>query len=219
MSLGVLLLFFFLLELNRCEEIAPESLFGNQLLNYQGTFSHNSLPSWYLQPFQREDEKVICLLQQSVNTTGNISADYEHTHSEVKSTSMHLHASSSRRTNEIQPPWLWVCANGRSEWKSSFKYNFSFLIKTHNISQLQQFFNIFPQIKPSPRLQHRTSDLLWISKIIWERQMMVRKSLRELFSINVSVASRKVCLKSLMNHACDFSIKSQVGHRLRETAL
>lgn len=114
---------------------------------------------------------------------------------------------------------IWVCAHGRSEWKSSFKYNFSFLIKTHHISQLQQFFNIFPQIKPSPRLQHHTSDWLWISKIIWERQMIVRKSLRELLSINVSVASRKVCLKSLMNHACDFSIKSQVGHRLRETTL
>lgn len=68
----------FLLEMNRCEDIALEPFFGNQLLNYRGTFSHNSLPSWYLQPFQREDEKVISLLRHSVNTTGNVSTVYEH---------------------------------------------------------------------------------------------------------------------------------------------
>lgn len=64
-------------EMNRCKVMEP--FFGNQLLNYQRTFSHNSLPSWYLQPFQREDEKVISLLQHSVNTTGNVSADCGHT--------------------------------------------------------------------------------------------------------------------------------------------
>lgn len=64
------------IQMNRCKDTALQPSFGNQLLNYKGTFSHNSLPSWYLQPFQRENEKVILLLQHSVNTTGNVSADY-----------------------------------------------------------------------------------------------------------------------------------------------
>lgn len=65
--------------MNRCKDTALEPFFGNQLLNYQGTFSHNSFPSWYLQPFHKEDEKRISLLLHSVNTTGNVSADYGHT--------------------------------------------------------------------------------------------------------------------------------------------
>ena len=51
--------------MNSCKDTALEPFFGNQLLNYQGTFSHNSLPSWYLQPFNREDGKLISLLLHS----------------------------------------------------------------------------------------------------------------------------------------------------------
>lgn len=54
-------------------------------LNYQGSFSHNSLLSWYLQ--QRENEKVPSLLQHSVNTTGCQTMD---THSQVKSAATNL---------------------------------------------------------------------------------------------------------------------------------
>ena len=74
----------FLRETNRCEHTALEPFLSNCLLNYQGTFSHNPLPSWYLQPFQGEHEKVISLLQHSVNTTGNVSANYGHTLSSKK---------------------------------------------------------------------------------------------------------------------------------------
>lgn len=71
-------------ELCRCEHPSLEPSLGNCLLNYQCGCSHNSPPCWYLQSFQEEDEKVIALLQHSVNTTGNVRANYGHTLSSKK---------------------------------------------------------------------------------------------------------------------------------------
>lgn len=58
------------------EDTVLECFFGKQLLIYQATVSHNSFPSLY-QSFQGQEEKVISLLQHSVNTTGYVSADQQ----------------------------------------------------------------------------------------------------------------------------------------------